>query len=389
MAEESALAERLASISVACPAVEDDQVLVLKEEPRALQAEPIPAQPQSGTENGTKQILSSTEQPSEASGATIYFPPNSRTSWPQSRVNQLFNIIYFGMYSVLFVSFFDHFKRSSLAFGCVVCTLIAAISCFFIAKHRIFVSVDDELPRWVQNALRAVMLLFPFVILCGAMLLPSSYQTDSNTSSMVIEPAPDPPQPVQPLEPANVSHETPDAYDPNGPVDMEKYLREFWIADRLYKKHEYPAAIVHYRKALQYFPKSEPALDSMTASWFNNYPYRRWKTIEWAQRLLAVNPKSANAHFYMAESYMDLKLYDTALPHAKFAVQSETKNGRCWADLSKIYLKLKRYPEALTAANRHVALHPKWCALSDRAEVYEAMGMHAQAEADRKNSHSK
>ena len=388
MPEKSALSERQRNIAVACPVVESDNLIVLKEESCAPQLKPISAKPQMRFEDEAVPLLTDTEQ-SEGKDPIIYFPPNPRTSWPQSRVNQLFNIIYFGMYAVLFVAFFDQFKRSSLAAGFVVCTVIAATSCFFLAKHRIFVSVDDELPRWVQHVLRGVMLLFPYVILCGAMLLPGYYQPEEYNGGMPIVTAPAPPQLVQPLAPSNVSNEILDPYDPNGPIDMKKHLHEYWIADKLYKKHQYPDAIVHYRKALQYFPKSEPALSHITASWFNNYPYRRWKTVEWAKRLLAVNPKSSSAHFYLAESYMDLKLYDTALPHAKSAVRFASKNGRCWADLSKIYLQLKRYPEALTAANRHVALHPKWCSLSDRANVYEAMGMHAQALADRKNSQSK
>ncbi len=308
-------------------------------------------------------------EPATQDSKFIHFPPNFNTSWPQTRTNQIINVIYFGTSAAMFQWLSINIPGVVSPVFAPTLLILAALSSLFLVKYRTFVSTDDELPRWTQDALRKLALLFPTFAFCGMVLMssttgvPVAYQHHNlpAPSAELIEPA-----------------------IPIGPVNEAARDREVKIGETLLNQKQYRKAIVHFDKALSMDPKCEWALTRLAECWYEGDRLKPEKSIEYGNRVIAINPKSLDAHYYLARSYNVLHRYSLAVPHAQFITTEVPDSGPNWSVLVKAELGAGHLNAALKAANAHVKLHPnEWASLSERAGVFKAMGRTKEEQADR------
>ncbi len=327
------------------------------------------AMEKTSSKNETSSFGETAHQPLESTtqgSKSIHFPPNFNTSWPQTRTNQIINVIYFGTGAAMFQWLSINIPGIVSPVFAPTLLILAALSSLFLVKYRTFVSTDDELPRWTQTALRRLALLFPTFAFCGMVLM-------ANTTGA-------------PIAYHHHSLPTPAAerIQPVMPINETALERELKIGENLLKQNQHRSAIFHFDKALAMDPKCEWALTRLAECWYNSDLFQPEKSIEYGNRAIAINPKSLDAHYFLARSYNALDRYSLALPHAQFITTEAPKSGPNWTTLVKAELGAGHLEAALKAADAHVKLHPnEWKSLSERADVFKAMGRTKEERADR------
>lgn len=283
-------------------------------------------------------------------------------TWPVTRLNQIFNIFYFGTCAVLLIKNSIELNTIAASLGAAVCFVMAATSVACVVRYRDDISIDGELPSWLQKSLRNFAIITPMALILG-----QSFYLNSVTRVP---------------EPKLVKSNSSGAAFTAARVGRYNATSEIEIADRLYRKENYVDAADHYHNAVVADPKNEHSyiyLADIYSRYYESYDLSKG----YADQALAVNPHSAVAGSLKAAALNHLGSYTEALQVANAAIADDANQGEAYNAVAIAQRHLGHFKEALAADNQHVKLHPNETqSYASRAATFEALGRASEAKAD-------
>ena len=101
-----------------------------------------------------------------------------------------------------------------------------------------------------------------------------------------------------------------------------------------------------------------------------------------ARAALAINGKSADAHFEAAQDLDRLDQQKDALSHARIATELDPKDPEKWFYLGVLERQRANFPAAIESETRSIQIHESYVALSEREQCERRIGKVSEADAD-------
>jgi len=101
-----------------------------------------------------------------------------------------------------------------------------------------------------------------------------------------------------------------------------------------------------------------------------------------ARAALAINDKSADAHFEAAQDFDRLDQQKEALSHARIATELDPKDPERWFYLGVLERQRANFPAAIQSQTRSIEISESFVALNEREQCERRIGKITEADAD-------
>ncbi|MBC7997821.1 MAG: tetratricopeptide repeat protein [Leptolyngbya sp.] len=283
--------------------------------------------------------------------------------WPKTRKLQLFNAFYFGLCGIFFVPLALRLKDLAPTICFAACAFLTAVSCLYLAKHRLHSTVNTQLPLWSQESLRALALGLPLTVLSYV----TYYYAEVPKGATFV------------YESAGTYTPAPEVAAPVLTFDQKLVL-----AQKYYDDDNYTQARPLYQEIVNEDPYHALALENLAECYYHSYMKNsNENALVYANRALAIAPTSPHTVEVKALVLNQMKRFREALPVARLATKLYPNSGRSFEALATSEKALGHYNEALQADNQHVKLHSNEAsAIADRIDTLKKL--HRNTDADTK-----